>query len=641
MFIKPKMGTTSDLIKDAKGNLVKIKKDTSHGKNKPDIGNSLIDFEIIKNLGKGQFGIVDLVKSKKNEKCYAMKKLELKKIKEAYLIKEIKLLEQLNHPHVINYFTSFKENGFYYIVVEYIDGQNLKDVILEYINKNKYMEEKIIWELLIQCLSGLLYLHNKKKIIHRDVKPDNLLLDKNFNLKISDFGVSAIDDITADEIVKFHNTQIGPVSFFSPEVVEKKNYDFKSDNYMLGLTFFLLASKKSYINQKRDGLKIITKQTNEKIPNVYSDDLKQFILNLLKNQEERPNSEQAFLDALYIYTFKYLKVTSIMSLFFCFNSISSVLDYFKDNELSDKIIKDVTNNYIFTKSSIEVLNFCNPYYFSFEQMKQSCLLLRYLCDKEKKDINKSPEISLYNFILFILSKLNKELHEENENDNMNQQLNGAIIDETNEDLVIETTLNKWKKSVSIISDEFFFLKETIIECLDCQKTIKLKSDYNCLLELNPDNTSRYLKKNDININDLLEHYRKKRKYGNSNIFCKNCNKYKVNVYETKIIYTSSPNLILQLNYQTNNFNLIIEEKIDIKNYVRRNDVCKTKYQLTGVIFYEYNSNEEKVYSSISKNENNQWLYFNGKTLQLTNLNEIYNHKNLEFLLYSILEENEK
>ena len=134
---------------------------------------------------------------------------------------------------------------------------------------------------------------------------------------------------------------------------------------------------------------------------------------------------------------------------------------------------------------------------------------------------------------------------------------------------------------------------------------------------------------------------KKRKYGNSNIFCKNCNKYKVNVYETKIIYTSSPNLILQLNYQTNNFNLIIEEKIDIKNYVRRNDVCKTKYQLTGVIFYEYNSNEEKVYSSISKNENNQWLYFNGKTLQLTNFNEIYNHKNIEFLFYSILEENEK
>ena len=135
------------------------------------------------------------------------------------------------------------------------------------------MEGKKIWELLIQCLSGLLYLHNKKKIIHRDVKPDNLLLDKNFNLKISDFGVSAIDDITADEIIKFHNTQIGPVSFLAPEVVEKKNYDFKSDNYMLGLTFFFLASKKSYINQKRVGLKIITEQTNEKIPNVYSDDL--------------------------------------------------------------------------------------------------------------------------------------------------------------------------------------------------------------------------------------------------------------------------------------------------------------------------------------------------------------------------------
>ena len=143
--------------------MVKIEKNITHEKNKPYIGNTLTDFEIIKNLGKGQFGIVNLVKSKKNEKYYAMKKLEIKKIKETSIIKEIKILEQLDHPHVINYFTSFKENGFYYIVMEYIDGQNLQDLILEYINKNKYMEGKKIWELLIQCLSGLLYLHKKKE----------------------------------------------------------------------------------------------------------------------------------------------------------------------------------------------------------------------------------------------------------------------------------------------------------------------------------------------------------------------------------------------------------------------------------------------------------------------------------------------
>ena len=638
MFIKSNMGVTSDIIMDEKENLVNIKKDNTHTRNKKNIGYTLNDFEIIKNLGHGKFGIVDLVKSKKNEKCYAMKKLDLKENKEISLMKEIKLLEILDHPHVINYFTYFKENGFFYIVVEYMDGQNLNDIILEYINKKKYMEEKTIWELLIQCLSGLLYLHNKKKIIHRDIKPDNLLLDKNFNLKISDFGVSAIDDILVDDTVKFHNTRIGPPLFVAPEVIEGKKYDFKSDIYMLGLTFFLLSSQKSYITRKKEGNNWITQQTNEKIPNIYSDDLKRFILNLLKNKEKRPDSEQAFLDALYIYTLKYLKVTSIMSLFFCFNNITSIIDYCNDDEISNKINNDQNNKYIFTKYCIEILNFCNLDYFSYEQMKQSCLQLRYLCDKEKKDINKSPEISLFNFITYILSHLNKELQEENENDNQNHQLNLGMVDEAKEDDVFEITINKWENNLSIISNELFFMKETIYECLNCHEVIKYKFDYNCLCELNPEETSRYLKKKDIYINDLLEHFGKKRKYGNSNIFCKNCNNYQFKIYETKVIYTSSPNLILQLKYQTNNFNFIIEEKIDIKNYIRSNDISPTKYQLTGVIFYEYNINTEKVYSSISKNKNNQWLYFNGKALHYSNFNEIQNHKNIEFLFYSILEE---
>ena len=115
-----------------------------------------------------------------------MKKLEIKKDNEPTILREIKLLEDLNHPHVIIYFVSFRENGFWYIVVEYMNGQNLQDLINTNEKENKYIEEKIIWEYAIQCLSGLLYLHKKKSIVHRDIKPDNLMLDADDNLKISE-----------------------------------------------------------------------------------------------------------------------------------------------------------------------------------------------------------------------------------------------------------------------------------------------------------------------------------------------------------------------------------------------------------------------------------------------------------------------
>ena len=93
------------------------------GGQKINVGSKLSDFNIVRNLGEGHFGSVKLVTSKLTNKLYAMKEIQLSRYqteKQRQLVeKEIKLLENLHHPNVITYFNSFKENGNFYIIIEY------------------------------------------------------------------------------------------------------------------------------------------------------------------------------------------------------------------------------------------------------------------------------------------------------------------------------------------------------------------------------------------------------------------------------------------------------------------------------------------------------------------------------------------
>ena len=641
------MGVTSDVKSDEKGNVTSFNMDKGHYKFKSKY--MLKDFEKEKTLGKGHFGEVNSVKLKKNQKYYAMKKLISKNNNDDQIKEEIKLLENLNHPHIINYYTSFKEENSWYIVVEYMNGQNLQDLINNNIKQKKYLEAKKVFELLIQCLSGLLYLHKEKKIIHRDIKPDNLLLDEDFNLKISDFGVSAKIDNNMSQNSKNY---IGPKRFSAPEVFDGNIYEFNNDIYSLGLTFILLMTNKININRKEftndttnnlnttnitnsnnsnstnpanttnDSITIniinTTPNTNNKIyktcideelPNIYPDDLKQLILSFLQNIYERPNSEKAFCEALHIYIFKYLKVTSIMALYLCLFNIIKNIDYFEDNNIINDMKNNENNKYIFTKISFDILQYYYTSNFSKKDLEKKCKELRFLYDKEKYDINKSIEIDLFDFILFILKKLNEEIKQFDEDNNM------------------------------IINNNFFYSKNLVYQCKECNNVINEIPTLECICVLYPGKTNDYFKKFDININDLFKHFSMRRKYDNTKekVFCKNCQKEPNRVYKTNIFYTLPPNLIIKLEYNdAKKFNLIIEENIDIKEFVQRDDICQTKYKLIGVIFYDYNDNKEEVYKSISKNEDNKWVLFNGKSIEFSDFNNIQQNKNLKYLFYTNL-----
>ena len=608
------------------------------GGEKVNVGSKLEDFQVVRPLGKGNFGAVYLVTSKLTNKLYAMKEIQTSKYKSQEEVnqveKEIKLLENLRHPHVITYFNSFKQNGNIYIVIEYINGGSLEDLLIKNIKQQKKIDEKTLWDLLIQSLSGLLYLHEKRKIIHRDIKPDNLLLDSEGHLKISDFGVSAIKSDEVDDLLKCHGTVAGPIQFMAPEMCLGDAYDFKSDIYMLGLTFWFMASNNLPERKLSLGPLIIPiKNPNAKLPDCYSEMLKGFINSLLKPPEERPSTSEAYYQAISFYSIKYLQTTSICSTLLCFNSIVPINQYFGGDKVKNFILSDEANNtenYIITKYVKEAIDATSPFNFNYQNARLECLKLRLTIYADKDRMESSTEVDLNNFVSQLLPLLHKEL---NKFKGTSPQIGKA--DESNEIDVINKKAQQFMAEYrSKISDQFYYLTKMVENCDKCKKIIKYYCIINSLCAMYPDKTAEYVKKKNITVLDLFKHYHKTRSF-TTKTFCRFCNKNIENISRTKIFYTSPFNFILEICYDDESkFNLKIDQNINISDFVERKDFCKVNYTLVGAIFIEKDNNDNEKYVSVSKIPNGGWVYFNGNSVQNCGFDTLQNHKNLQMLFYS-------
>jgi serine/threonine protein kinase len=602
------------------------------------VGSRLSDFVIVRSLGEGHFGSVKLVKSNITNKLYAMKEIKSSRYQSEKqrqsVEKEIKLLENLHHPNVITYFKSFRENGNFYIIIEYINGGSLEDLLLENIEKKRRINEKRIWDLLVQSLSGLLYLHEKRKIIHRDIKPDNLLLDSDGRLKISDFGVSAIQSENADEALKCHYTVAGPIQFMAPEVALGDIYDFKSDIYMLGLTFFFLMSNQLPEKKLTIGPLIIpVKNPNAKLPDCYSPKLRLFVEKLLKPVEQRPTACVAYNEALDYYNSKYLKTTSICSTLLCLFSIPTINKYFKGQSIAKRLREDEENGtekYIITKTFKDTFYSLDPLKFNAGKARLECLKLRLILYSDNERIGHSEELELYGFIAHLLLKLHNELNKFKGKESRDS----TEIDETNENAVLEREVKRFITYYkSKISDEFYYLTKVADSCPDCGNVIRYFCGINSLCAMYPERTALYLKKKDISTIDMLRHYGKQRLFTDSEGHCYNCNKDIDKVYRKKIFYTSPFNFILEICYEKeDSFKLTINEKLFMNEFIERKDVSNSCYILVGAIFLESGNNEDK-YESISRT-NNGWVYYNGNTIKKCTFNDLLNHKHLKMLFYS-------
>ena len=158
-------------------------------------------------------------------------------------------MKHLNHENVIKFFTDFKdEEGNIYIIMEYMDGGNLCEFISFYNELNIPIEEEKLWNIFAEFIKGLVYLH-EKGLIHRNIKPANLLLNSRGEIKYSDFSVSAIVNYEkakefADKKINVEDlindmVEVGSGKFAAPEIESDDylEYDLEVDVYSLGITF--------------------------------------------------------------------------------------------------------------------------------------------------------------------------------------------------------------------------------------------------------------------------------------------------------------------------------------------------------------------------------------------------------------------
>jgi NIMA (never in mitosis gene a)-related kinase len=145
----------------------------------------------------------------------------------------------VNHPNIVKYLDDYQLDGKQYIVMELVETGNLSKFIEEYQSKKTFIPEELILKYFSQLISVLKYLYDKR-IIHRDIKPNNILYLKSNVLKLADFGIARIlsDDTTSLDSAK--ESDANSANYQSPEVVQNDYYSFPTDVWSLGVVMYHL-----------------------------------------------------------------------------------------------------------------------------------------------------------------------------------------------------------------------------------------------------------------------------------------------------------------------------------------------------------------------------------------------------------------
>lgn len=216
-------------------------------------GQKVGKYEILRSLGSGGFGAVFLARDTWLNIKVAIKVPHKQSLELFKLLKEPRLQAALNHPNIVRIISAEKKNRVFFMVMEYVKGKTLEKVL----EKEKVLDCETSINYLTQIAYGVDHAHNNK-IIHRDIRPSNIIISEEGTLKITDFGTSAWL-----ENVPYASTRIGSPPYMAPEQFLGKA-SFSSDIYSTGCIFYEMIIGRPPIMDP-DPFKILEKAQEGKI----------------------------------------------------------------------------------------------------------------------------------------------------------------------------------------------------------------------------------------------------------------------------------------------------------------------------------------------------------------------------------------
>ena len=557
------------------------------------MGDKFSDYKIIQILRKDNKEYLAKVSSNNNYKIYILKRYDLEKSKinseQEVINKEFQIYKNLNHQNIIKYYKCFKEGNNLYIVKEYAENGALENIKVAHNILEKPINEKTLWNIFMQCMSGLEYLH-KEKLIHGNISPFNILMDENKVIKLDDMKMPFIPIDYEDKNSPYIN----------------KPNELNTDIYMMGLVFNTLISindgkyRNSY---SKEMINIVDSMIND-----YKNQTATSILNLIKEQ----------------YIKNAAKLSSINSIFRCL----STFQVFTFDFLSKQ------NGYLenYTPVAYYFIQ-CLINYFDKKDPKDANIFynnFRNLLNKNNQ-INNDLEINPKQVLEFLFEKLNKET-----GNNINGPSFGiqSMKYESEKQKAIDE-LNKYINDSfnSMISKYFGIIIKDKIICTE--KHAKYSFNIHPFIEFYTEMIKSYdkdpniknfeiTKDNFANVSSwfILQHWRDITLTKDHKIICDQC-KGIAEFYKFKQFYHLPKCLIISLNQgenYNNEFEPNIEKVLNLKNKLinLESNEKNYNYNLVGIIKRMIDSDSYEYFIAIYKdNKSNSW-----KISDRNNINDI-------------------